>query len=303
MQYLNIHSHIRLENHRGDAFELTTDNISSIHKVICYHNPDLSFRPGFPMKFHKSSTAGTIHIISSHDYLGIVRTILTPFELSEYLHFRGELIERWGESVNAVPEPALMGQYLEGDASKRPSPDYVEVVNALEHSTEEWDLSGIIKRFRERVMAEANPVDYYRIITELAKLRRSELREFKTRFRISMDKCRSDTFALPYRMATPRTNCAFVFIPLTHDTLEHRQQALVNLTNACRYDLKMNKCVGASFSPDSGGWFLVEWCFIECPWQYEKELDEALTKYNPFRDVDTVELIRYRLNTGRRVER
>ena len=196
-----------------------------------------------------------------------------------------------------------MGQYLEGDASKRPSPDYVEVVNALEHSTEEWDLSGIIKRFRERVMAEANPVDYYRIITELAKLRRSELREFKTRFRISMDKCRSDTFALPYRMATPRTNCAFVFIPLTHDTLKHRQQALVNLTNACRYDLKMNKCVGASFSPDSGGWFLVEWCFIECPWQYEKELDEALTKNNPFRDVDTVELIRYRLNTGRRVER
>ena len=297
LHYLYDNKLIRLKNHRGDNFVLEMDSISSVHKVVCYHNPDLPTRQGFPRKFHQSSTAGTIHIVSSRDYLGIVRTVLTPHELSEFLSFREHLIERWGESVNVISEPALMGQYLAGDSSARPSPDYITVLEALEHNTETWDLSGIIKLFPDRVMNEEDAtVDYYSIVTELAKLKRNELKEFKTRFQISMDKCRSNAFALPYRMATPRTNCAFVFVPLTNDMLEHRQQALVNLTNACRYDLKMSKCLGASFSPDSKGWFLVEWCYLEAPWRYDREMDAALKHNNPFRKVETVELDRYRFS-------
>ena len=187
---------------------------------------------------------------------------MTPFELSEYLAFRQELIKKWDDIVSSIPEPALVGQYLEGDANKKPRPAFLDVLTALEHRADEWDLSGIIKQFSERITTGGQPTEYYAILAELAKLKRNELREYKTRFRLAMEKCSSSTFVMPYRMATPRTGCGFVFIPLTKDTTEVRKQGLMNLTLACKYDLKLPKCVGASFYPEEDGWFSVEWCYM-----------------------------------------
>ena len=293
MAYLETHQSIRLKNHKGHDFELQPDDISILHKVVCYHNPHTLPEDYRNKKFHRSSTVGLIHYIPAYDYMGIVRTVLTPFELSEYLEFREELIEVWDTVVNSVPEPALMGQFLTGDIHQKPSRDYIQVLESLEHRAEEWDLSNLIKLFPDRVTTGGSSTDYYVIVSELAKLKRNELREFKKRFQLSMEKCRSGTFTSPYRMSSPRTQCAFVFIPLEKEMISYRQQGLINLTLACKYDLKMPKCVGISFSPDKDAWYSVEWCYLEVPWEYSEELNELLQKSNPFREVNTIVLNRY----------
>ena len=294
VEYLDAHRSILLRNHRCHEFELRRDAIAGMHKVICYLGNGRLPEACRRKKFHRSRTAGTIHVIAAHDYLGVVRTVLTPFELFEYLAFRQELIEKWGDAVSSVPEPALVGQYLEGDVDTKPDPAFMDVLRALEHRADEWDMSGIIKKFAERITTDGPTTEYYAILKELAKLKRNELREFKTRFSLSMEKCRSGEFALPYRMASPRTGCGFVFMPLTEDAVEVRKRALMSLTLTCKYDLKLSKCVGASFCPEDGGWYSVEWCYIEYPWGYDEELERTLEANNPFREVKTVELPRYR---------
>ena len=293
VKYLDVHRDILLRNHRGHRFELRRDAITGMHKVICYLGNSRLPEACRRKKFHRSRAAGVIHVIAAHDYLGVVRTVLTPFELSAYLAFRQKLIEKWGDALSPVPEPALVGQYLEGDADRKPDPTFMDVLTSLEHRADEWDMSGIIKQFAERVTTDGHGTEYYAILKELAKLKRNELREFKTRFRLSMEKCRVGEFAMPYRMAIPRTNCGFVFIPLTEDAVAVRKQGLMNLTLACKYDLKVPKCVGASFCPEEGGWFSVEWCYMEHTWRYDEELERALKGNNPFREVRTAELPRY----------
>lgn len=293
LSFLNEHEQIQLENHRGHTFQISVSSVTTIHKVVCYLAHEDLPKTSRDQKFHRSRTAGLIHMIPVNDYLGLLRTLLTPPEVAEYLAFREELIEKWEREIAQLPEQALVGQYLNGDIDAEPSIEFVEYLAALDHRVEEWDMSGVIKQFPDRVTTDNEPTDYYSIVSEIAKLKRNELREFKARFQLSMEKARANTFVKPYRMASPRTNCGFVFIPLTDKVVEHRQQGLQNLTYACKYDLKLPKCLGVSFAPEDGGWYSVEWCYMEFPWEQDEELEERLRQNSPFREVRTTELGRY----------
>ncbi len=293
LAYLRAHEQIELENHRGHRFHLRGAAIATIHKVVCFLPHEALPDECRSRKFHRSETASVIHLIPANDYLGIVQTLLTPHEVSEYLSFREELIESWETEVNALPEQALVGQYLSGDADAPPNLDYTEYLAALEHRGEEWDMSGVIKELPDRVTTDNEPTDYYNIVIEIAKLKRNELREFKKRFQLSMEKARADEFVSPYRMACPRTSCGFVFIPLVKECVDVRQQGLKNLTFACKYDLRLPKCLGVSFAPEGRGWYSVEWCYMEFPWERDEEMDARLRWDNPFREVKTKELSRY----------
>ena len=154
-------------------------------------------------------------------------------------------------------------------------------------------MSGVIRQFTNRVTTENEPTDYYSIVTEIAKLKRNELREFKKRFQLSMEKSRANEFVQPYRMASPRTGCGFLFVPLEAECVPHRRQGLQNMALACKYDLKLDKCLGVSFAPEPDGWYSVEWFYMEYPWEYDRELDERLKDDNPFREVRTKEIGRY----------
>ncbi len=293
LKYLKANDQIELENHKGHKSYLDPSTISITHNVVCYSAHDELPSECRRKKIYKSSTAGVIHLFPANDYLGIVRVLLTPSELSEYLSFREELFERWGTDVESVSEPALIGHYLCGDIESAPSEDFVDYLVTLKHNAEEWDMSGVIKTFQDRITTDNDPADYYNIIAEIAKLKRNELRQFKKRFLLSVEKCRAGEFALPFRMAAPRTGCAFVFIPLEGDFIEHRRDGLLNLTHACKYDLKVDKCVGVSFAPEEDGWYSVEWCYLESPWEEDPELDAWLKENCPFRTVETIELSRY----------
>ena len=98
-------------------------------------------------------------------------------------------------------------------------------------------------------------------------------------------------------MAAPRTDCGFVFLPLAKEQVEHRTPGLLSFTNACKYDLKLPKCIGVSFFPETGGWFSVEWCYLEFTWEYDEALDQALRNNSPFRDTKALEQPRYTLKS------
>ena len=294
LAYLDRYPHIELGNHRGHRFQLDRGRVATVQKVICYL-ADEKLPPKYRRRKHyRSRTAGVIHLIAASDYWGLVQTLLTPAELFEYLAFREELIDKWKNVVDSVPEHALAGQYLRGDADSRPGVEFIEYLETLDHRLDEWDMTGIIKKFPDRVTTDNQPTDYYFIVRELAKLKRKELREFKLRFQLSMEKCRENIFVRPYRMASPRTTCGFVFIPLEKEFVAHRRQLLLkNLTYACKYDLELSKCIGVSFAPEDGGWYSVEWCYIEFPWEYDNKLHERLRENSPFREVNTREIHRY----------
>ncbi|WLT40650.1 hypothetical protein NON20_25805 (plasmid) [Synechocystis sp. B12] len=237
LNYLQNHSNIQIKNHRGHTFNITIESLDSIHKLVLYKAHELLPESCRKLKHHKSQTAGFIHFISSDDYLGIVKTLLTPAEVADYLAFREALVSRWQEDTLHLPEQALVGQYVSGSPEHRPDLHFIKYLNILEHQLQEWDMSGIISVFSDCITTGNHLTDYYYIVREIAKLNRNELREFKRRFELSMDKAKINEFTLPYRISLPRTTCGFVFIPfpLTHDFLESHQQCLQNLTYAHKY--------------------------------------------------------------------
>jgi len=246
------------------------------------------------LKHHRSKTAGIIiHLLTAEDYRGLIRTLLTPAEFADYLGFREMLIGKWEAELAILPEQALVGQYLSGNLDHQPSLLYAKYLEAIEHKAEEWDMSGVIGRFADRITSESAATDYYPIVREIALLKRSELREVKTRIRLSMENAKADKFSKPYRIALPRTGCGFVFIPLTRDVIPNRQRGLQNLTLAHKYDQRLSKCVGVSFAFEGDGWFSDEWCYFEFPWEENRTMEKVLRHNNPFRDVKLAELQPY----------
>jgi hypothetical protein len=296
--YLADHSNIEVTNHRGHTRSLRGADLKKVQKLVV-HLPHaaLPFECR-RLKHHRSRTGGVIHVMTAHDYLGVVRTLLTPAEVMSYLAFRHDLIDRWEAETEAMPEQALVGRYLQGDPGIPPNLADVERLATLSHRTEDWDVSGLIKIFPERITKQEGPTDYYEVLTAIAELERSELAEFKKRFVLAMEKAKVGDFAVPYRIAIPRTGCGFVFVPMTVDMVPNRSVGLQNLTLAHKYDQRLPRCVGVSVAPDGDGWYSIEWCYIESRWVHDSELEERLRLHNPFRDVKSIPRTRYSSSEG-----
>jgi hypothetical protein len=293
VSYLRENASIDLTNHRGHEVTLCGNRLETLHKLVVYLPSDKLPQQCRRIKHHLSRTAGLIHLIPANDYLGIVETLLTPAELMDYLQYRAALITRWPCETEELQEPVLVGHYLHGNLEERPGLMHYGYLQTLTHETEAWDISGIIKVFADRITTAGEKTDYYPIVSAIAELKRNELSEFKKRFVLSIEKAKANEFVQPYRMAIPRTGCGFIFIPLTAEFIPKRQVGLQNFTMAHKYDQKMPRCVGVSFAPDSDGWYLAEWCYLEHPWEPDSELDRLLAESKPFREVKQSELNRY----------
>lgn len=294
VSYISDYDDVELSNNRGHSIDLSLDKIKDPHKIVIHKSPELLPEDCKNTKFHVSETAGIIHILQAHDYLGVVHYLLTPSEVSEYFSFRATLIEKYNSDLSSIPEPALLGQYLSGDDKSPPSSDFIQYLSQLDKEVESWDMTGIIKLFPERMVGEEGPTDYYFIVKEIAKLMRNELAAFKQRFMLSWNAARDDKSVLPYRFLVPRSGCSFLFLPLLQKEKDDRRNALINLTSANKYDLKAAKAIGVSFVASEGGWQDVEWCFIEFPWVQDEEIDELLRSNFPFREVKEKRIDRYK---------
>ena len=293
IQYLNDYDEIILNNERGDAFNIATDTITSAQKVVLYSATELLSNDKRRIKYHKSETAGIIHMLSFESYEKIIRTLLTPAEVFEYLEFREQIIIKHLESTNSISEESLLGQYIVADFESTPDRKFSGVLSTLKSDIEAWDMTGIIHLFPKRVTHTGSKTDYYYILREIAKLMRHELKIFKERFKLSMVSSKANKFKLPYRFAIPRLNLGFVLIPLCDDQRSNRINGLTNLTLGHKYDQKLQKCVGATFLHEEDGWFSVELCFIDAPWEPNSEMDELLKNNFPFRKVSEKIVYRY----------
>jgi len=286
--YLDDHVLIVAKNQRGQSVSLAKNALKELHKIILYScGESFSYRP-----CHVSTTAGFIHLLNVEDYNGILRTLLTPAELFEYLNWRENLLISQPE-IHALPEQSLLGHFLLGDFDAKPSLQHAKYISSIEQSVESWDVSGILHKFLERSYDGADDLEYHRMLAEIAKLNRAGLAAFKDRFKLSMDKSKENELTQPYRFHVQSTDCGFVFIPLEAKDRERRRELLRMFTELCKYDMKVSKCVGAVFLADDDGWFTVDWCFIERPWEEDGDTTRLLEENQIFRPIRTERKSRY----------
>lgn len=298
LSYLEAYPEIEVENHRGHRFNLRFEAVRKTQKIVLYQ-PHASLPVSCrSLKHYRSRTAGIIHLFAAEDYRGLLRTLLTPAEVADYLEFREMLIEKWETPVARLPEQALAGQYFSGNFDCQPSINFVEHLVAVEHKVEEWDMSGIIDRFADRITSSKTPIDYYAIVREIALLKRNELREIKKRIQFLMERSKANKSTQPFRIAIPRTQCGFAFVPLTQDDLRHRQKMLQTLTFVLKYEQRLPKCVGVSYAFEGDGWYSEEWCYMEFPWEEDASMEEKLRTNNPFPEAKYAELQRYEFRKG-----
>jgi hypothetical protein len=306
LRYLHSYDSIEVANNQGHAFNLADAKDKRTHKLIIYRPNEKLPEICASQKFHENATAGVIHIIRSDDYLGVLQTLITPAEVEQYLSFREELIKRWRNVVSQVTEQALVGQFLRNVLDQRPSSQFIEWLAALQQraaDTQKWDISRIIHLFAERRNTpQKSPTDYYGILKELAKLNRTDMDAFKTRFFYSMKMADADNIVLPNRFVAS-TGCGFVFIPLQRARMGDRHHALEAFTQLNKYDLQLQRCVGLTFvSEGDETWCDVQWCRLDYPWKENAKFAAALKENYPFRPVKTAVVERYGLLTPERNE-
>jgi len=277
---------------------LTSITISHTDKIVSYTAHKLLPNPYQEIKHHFSKSVGFIHIIPSIDYEGICRVLITPTEVHEYLQFRELLITAYEQETRPLPEQAIVGQFLTGDINAEPSITYCQYLSRLDGRYKDWDILNIIHKFGDKITDPVASNDYYKVIIEVAKLKRNDLIGFKKRFELSIEKAKKNELVLPYRIVVPRTGCGFVFIPLCQNAKTHKSIALKNLTLAHKYEQKLTKCVGISFVSDGGGFFCIDWCFMEFEWKYSQMIEEKLKNNFPFREVTSELLPTYYFNSN-----
>jgi hypothetical protein len=293
--YLETQDSIVITNQRGHNFKVDKNRITDVVKIVIPAPSKFLPSDCWNSKYRISSSVGFVHIIPIQDYLEICRAFVTPTEINEYFNFREKISREFEETVKTVPESALIGQFLYGDFSEKPDSQYCIYQEALLRNTAEFDIMSILQNFGEHIDFEKSKGDetkYYRILIEFAKLAGYELREIKERISLSLQACAKNKFRLPYRTVSPNTGCGFVFIPTVKEYIHFRLNALQNLTDAAKYDQKLDRCIGISFAMD-GDTFLIDWEFLEYPWKEDKDMDNHLKTNFPFRELNCENFHRY----------
>jgi hypothetical protein len=297
LSYLNTYQNIEITNERGHKFNVAGALISDHFNVISYLPHELLPDKYRNKKFYSSATAGFIHLLPSYNYLKICQTLLTPGEIAEYLKFREDVCSRYVTMVNNLPEEALIGQFLYGDLQSQPQERFTEYFSKLDRNTEAFDLANIVHNFEERISFVVNDeetIKYYEILKEIAKLKRTELKEFKIRLILAAKSSKKgDYYTQPFRFSSPRIGCGFVFIVVPPEHSQRTVEALQHFTYAHKYDQKLQKCVGVSVFRDEK-FFDIGWCYISGEWKHDRVMEEELKNNFPFREVKTEQLFIYK---------
>ncbi|WP_159520743.1 hypothetical protein [Sunxiuqinia indica] len=294
ISYFEIYKEISIPNERGHILNISEARKIKPIKLIIYA-PKLQFPENLRFqKFYKSKEIGNVHLFHIEDYLWICKYLITPYEIGEYLDFRERLFIKHENELDNLPEQYVLGHYLETLDTSMLNSRYVENLKNLVHDEDEFDISFIIENFKGKIRIQPNSLDYYAIIKELAKLNRADLREFKKRFLLAIEKSKEQDFTLPYRITSLNSKCGFVFVPLEYERREFWQNAIINLTEAHKYDQKLDKCVGMIvYQHPTEKYFDVNWCYSESKWKYSEEFDKLLKENYPFRAVKMEKTFRY----------
>lgn len=292
LSYLEEHDQIVLTNERGHEFDLSNIKFNKIFKIIIYASDEKLPEEFRTQKVYRSSKSGFIHLFPVENYLSILKILVSIREIADYLFFRESILE---DDPN-VSEKALLGQFVTDDFDSEPSEKFSENIKQIDFN-DDFNLSSFFLNYAENIEYSIGPeeeTDYYKILIEFAKLARPALREAKKRLVLCYEKAGENEFDLPYRLYSPDTQCGFVFVPLKKKDINNRMTALKNFAHGAKYDLKMDKQIGVSIAKE-GEYFLIDWVYLEFPWEKNEELEKMLEESYPFRTVSPEEMERIKL--------
>lgn len=295
LRYLATEMKLPMQNHRGQLLDFKKAEPSTIHKVVVYTpSPKIAARK-FLKKGRVSSKSGFVHFIREGDYQAICVTLMTPAEISQYLNFRADYVQR-DPNANKVSEKALVGKYLtDSDDTADVCDEHEFVTDRLINDPEEYSVSKLLWGYLDQLQAYEGPnasLQYHKILSILAMMKRNVMREFKKRLRWAMEKAASNEACLPTRMFPFHMGCSFIFISLEQIEPETRVAFLERYAMLSKQDLKSERClaVGVSRRQDNSNSFLVHWIVFDHPWAPDSELDGYLAKnpdcFNPIREAE-----------------
>lgn len=289
--YLDQFTDITIENNKGHRRNLAEAKESDRMNLIIYSPGE-----GFPeklrqRKFYESSQIGLIHLFHVEDYNWICKYLITPAEIAEYLVFRERLHEKHGATIVNLPEQYVLGHFLETDNTDKLEARLIKNLSKVNLSSHEFDMSFLIEKFNDKLLRANHPTEYYSIIQEIALLNRSALTHFKIRFERTYEMVNENKDVDPYRIYIPRTDCAFVFIPLVADRTKHWEGVLRGFTYAQKYDMKARRAVGVTmFRGEDPEIIEMYWCYLESEHEFDPKMERMLKEANPFRGVSTHKL-------------
>src|SRR5205814_6138812 len=285
-------------NHFGHRFTVAPRDPDSLVGIVIYRVPPKT-RPFRAARFKQNRNGGFVHILRDTDYFEICHHFVTPAELLDYFNFRRDVLVSWDPPSTAVSEAALIGQYLLEDFSSPPSSSLERAARsrggptACEFSFVLDSLGAEIAAIADEELDEENSEDDdddyatrsdngYQILTELALLGRYELRALKQQLRLALEAVRANKFELPFRMASARTGCGFLTVPVIQEFHERAYEALESLAVASKHELNLEKQVGIGMWKNSE-FVDIEWLLLKGKNAPSPGLDARLAHSYPFR--------------------
>ena len=274
---------LSLVNHFGHRVTVSPKEPESYVTMIIYRVPAKS-RPFRAARFKKSRNGGFVHVLRDADYFEICHHFVTPSELLEYFDFRRNILLNWDPPSAAVSESALIGQYLLEDFSSPPDAKFERAARSRGGPTA-CEFSFVLETLGSKIAGqeEENADTHgYEILLELALLGRYELRALKLQLRLALEAVRANRFELPYRVASGRTGCGFLTVPVTREFHDRANNALRSLSRAAKYELDLEKQVGIGMWKNSE-FVDIEWMLLEGSNPPDPDLEQRLAYNYPFR--------------------
>jgi len=281
LAYLREHTKIDLTNDQGHGFKVAGAQLQEIMRVIVYQGGRALPEDCRQTKHYVSKTAGFIHVVAAHDYLGILDKLRVPDDVRLYFQYREAVLPILADKGAVVEEPDIMVGFL--SEQDLPKPNSKQQLQFFVQDLDEFDLSPIMRNLQEHIVNPAGGTEYYRMMEEFARVPRSIWRAFKQRFNISFQASASGQPQKPFRFAFPKTDCTFMIASLDpswpstgEDGLRMRSNAVAMFTEAAKYDLKTNVGVGLVISKD-GEFYHMDWCLVEGPWETDPRIEQLLS--------------------------
>lgn len=282
-ELLRGYTALSLVNHFGHRLTVTPKDPESLVGIVVYRVPHKS-RPFRVARFKNVRNGAFVHILRDRDYFEICDHFVTPAELLDYFNFRRDILLGWDPPTTAVSEAALIGQYLLEDFESPPDQRLERAARARRNPAVNeftFALDGLAAKIAAEEDHDAES-DYYRILSELAQLGRYDLRALAEQLRVALESVRTNRFELPYRVASSRTGCGFLILPLTREFRDRRYDALESLSRASKHELDLERQVGIGMWKN-GEFVDIEWLFLSGPNAPDPSIDERLAQSYPFR--------------------
>lgn len=280
---LSAYAGLSLVNHFGHRTMVSPKEADSYVSMIIFRVPPKSRAFRAP-RFKKGRNGGFVHVLRDADYFEICHHFVTPAELLGYFSFRRDILLNWDPPSTAVSESALIGQYLLEDFSSPPDPRFERAALSRGGPTA-CEFSFVLETLASMIAAQEGEYadsDCYDILSELALLGPYELRALKLELRLALEAVRANRFELPYRMASARTGCGFLVLPVTREFHDRALDAVRSLSLASKYELDLERQVGIGMWKNSE-FVDIEWIFLEGSNPPNPDLDERLASSYPFR--------------------